>query len=179
MPLSLCPTSLPPFVCMLFWFLCKCSLGFVWETFKIFLKKVCPFHIRRTFIPGVQTAMNQVVSWYMANARILWKGHLITLSLKYLKTKFFSIGYSFLSVICYWAMGKKDWPLYMDLLFHFLKYIPKTFLVSKIHRSEIRNTVWDHVAKWLAWKTLSHCCQGRRWAKRGWVKRSKDTNFQL
>lgn len=149
MPLSSCPTSLPPFVCMLFWFLCKCSLGFVWETFKIFLQKVCPFHIKRTFIPGVQTAMNQVVSWYMENARILWKGHLITPSLKYLKTKFFSIVCSFLSFMCYLAMGKKTGLCMWTYYFIFL-YIHKTFLVSKIHRSEIRNTVWDHVFKWLA-----------------------------
>lgn len=32
-----------------------------------------------------------VVSQYMANARILWEDHLITLSLKYLKAKAFQL----------------------------------------------------------------------------------------
>lgn len=81
--------------------------------------------------------MNQVVSQYMENARVLWEGHLITLSLKYLKAKgFIALYVPFLSLMCYLAMGRKDQPGNVDLLFHAL-YLCKTFHVNKIHRSEM------------------------------------------
>lgn len=88
---------------------------------------VWPFHIKKKYLPGVQKEMNQARSQYMAKTRHLWKDHLITLSLKYMKAKFFSFMHSIPLVYVLFSYGKKDWPLIADLLFCLL-YFCKTFV---------------------------------------------------
>ena len=68
---------------------------------KYFYRRlVWPFHIKKKYLPGVQMEMNQARSQYMAKAGHLWKDSLITLSLKYLKAKFFQLYVFHPSCLC-------------------------------------------------------------------------------